>query len=97
MKNDAEAAWIRINDRLPELEQLVFLWDGKDIWIGDRSYLAEAEGWVWTNTNNRFGWDENKHYWDWDSEYDDEYKPTHWHPLPVPSAAMLAERAKGSQ
>jgi hypothetical protein len=70
--------WIRTEDRLPEEGQMVWLHDGTNTWIGSREH--EGDGWLWGNSYGNI-W-HNGAKWDGDCETDDDYKPTHWLPLP---------------
>jgi hypothetical protein len=73
--------WVRIADRLPELGEIVWLWEeGRGPWIGSRDD-PDNEGWLWGNAYGAM-W-HNGVKWDADVEQDDEYKPTHWQPLPL--------------
>ena len=73
--------WVRIEDRLPELGEIVWLWEqGRGPWIGSRGD-PDSEGWLWGNAYGSM-W-HNGAKWDADVEQDDEYKPTHWQPLPL--------------
>jgi len=79
--------WISVKVRLPELEQTVIIcyesgYDGSPTYaFGGR--VDDAEGWLWGITDARLGIRPN------DSvhnviEADDDYKVTHWTPLPPP-------------
>jgi hypothetical protein len=81
--------WISVKDRKPRLDQMVLVayasgHDGSPIYAwGAR--INEGDGWLWgTKTGygsaihpeKDFGWN--------DIEADDDYKVTHWMPLPKP-------------
>ena len=73
--------WIRTDERLPELGEIVWLWEEfRGPWIGSRD-CPDFEGWLWGNAYGTI-W-RNGQKWDADVEQDDEYKPTHWQPLPL--------------
>ena len=77
------SGWIDVKDRTPDTidgkdysENVFVICDGK---LEVMSYgWVDAEpvgGWVWSNCYGDIRGD---------SEWDDEYKPTHWMPLPKP-------------
>jgi len=75
MKSD----WQKVSeDNLPGLDEIVWLWDGKIMWVGGRA--DDGDGWLWANTY--FNVWHNGTRWDGDLEVDDDYKPTHWKRLP---------------
>lgn len=75
------SAWVRCEDRHPALGEIVWLWEeGRGPWIGSRDN-PDNEGWLWGNAYGTM-W-HNGVKWDADVEHDDEYKPTHWQPLPL--------------
>lgn len=65
---------------MPAFGQIVWLFDGKRVWLGGCE--DDGEGWLWGNTYGQI-W-HNGMNWDGDLETDDDYKPTHWMPLPEP-------------
>lgn len=72
-------AWVRCEDRLPELGEIVWLWEeGRGPWIGSRD--DAGEGWLWGKAYGSIWHTGEK--WDADVEQDDDYKPSHWMPLP---------------
>ncbi len=76
--------WIRVEDRLPEIEVVVMVryvseFDKSDIYaFGAR--CDDVDGWLWgvartdINITKDAGWN--------DVEADDDYPVTHWMPLP---------------
>lgn len=74
----ASDPWILVSSTLPDLGQLCWLWDGKRCWIGAR--IQEDDGWLWGNSYGSFWWDGKQ--WQGEIEEDDDYRPTHWMPLP---------------
>lgn len=76
--------WIKVSDKLPELDTPVWLRMPENIMIvGERG--SSTDGWVWAACYgfyfNAIGeWDANE------SDASDEYEPTHWQPLPQPPA-----------
>ena len=79
------SAWIECAAQLPELGQIVWLYEAdRGIWIGSRDD-ADSEFWLWGNAYAAL-WHNGKE-WDADVEQDDDYQPTHWMPLPeLPNA-----------
>lgn len=75
------ADWLKVTEDNPKLGDIVWLWDGKTIWIGGRE-MVDSEYWLWGKTYGST-W-HNCEKWDADLETDDDYKPTHWLPLPSP-------------
>ena len=80
--------WIPVTEKLPELDEMVWLYENGRIFIGCRSHF-DNEGWLWCRA------DEPAEYrqalkekfgdgWDMAPESDDDYKPTYWMPLPKP-------------
>jgi hypothetical protein len=79
--NRAMADWILVTDRLPDFDDVVWLHEpGRGTWIGSRSF--DGDGWLWANSYGQFWRGDSK--WEADAETDDDYKPTHWRPLPEP-------------
>jgi hypothetical protein len=83
---DARASgptWISIEQRKPPEDEPVWLWGATEgLWIGTFSY-PDADGWCFTKCYRVPSFIDGK----WDSEeaeWDDDYAPTHWMPLPVP-------------
>lgn len=78
-----QSNWISCDDRLPELGEIVFLHEkDRATWVGSRD-MAE-EGWLWSNSYGSFWFNKTLNKWEADTEQDDDYKPTHWTPLPIP-------------
>ena len=77
----SSADWLEVTEDNPKLGDIVWLWDGKNIWVGGRE-MIDNEDWLWGNSYCSM-W-HNGQEWDADLETDDDYKPTHWLPLPSP-------------
>lgn len=75
------------DDNMPPMDEIVWLYDGRTIWIGGRA--DDCDGWLWGNTYGSI-W-HNGLKWDGDLETDDEYKPTHWMRLPEPPNAEVSD------
>jgi hypothetical protein len=79
--------WRLIADEKPPEGVPVWLADVEagDIWCG--TFEFEDEGWNFTNTYGQHfyfdGWKTDT------AEWDDDYKPTHWMPLPPLPAAIV--------
>lgn len=81
---DMTSIWQPVRaDNLPPLDEIVWLWDGRIMWIGGRA--DDSDGWLWANTYGR-AWHDGKK-WHGDLETDDDYKPTHWMRMPQPPSA----------
>ena len=67
--------WVSVLERLPtpklDSETVLAVLNGT-LAVMSYAYI-QNEGWVWANCYGDI---------DGDGEYDDEYKPTHWMPLP---------------
>lgn len=80
-----ETQWRTIETAPPE-DTPIWLYEDGRIWIG--TYIYEGEGWMFTNCYGSQFWDGSK--WDCsDAELDDDYRPTHW--MPLPSAPSQGE------
>ena len=86
----APQGWAAVTDTMPPLDEIVWLWNGSRIWIGGRAW--DCDGWLWGNTYNHIWHNGTK--WDGEIETDDDYKPTHWMPLPQPPNDKLRDAAK---
>ena len=84
--------WIKVSDRLPEcihkysndssgLERFsdnVLAWCDDQLMVLSLQYIRFEDntfGYIWSNCSGNINCDE--------SEWDDEYNPTHWMPLPT--------------
>jgi hypothetical protein len=72
--------WIPCTDRLPPLDEIVWLASGDSLWLGSR--INADDGWLWgiTYGSPRFI---GKAWVVEDVEADDS-QPDHWSPLPTP-------------
>lgn len=76
-----EYHWIKIDDRLPDVDTPVWLWGPDDgiwddgIWIG-----ARAEGGIWGKIYGSLYHDDDG--WKFFDLEVYDYHPTHWMPLP---------------
>ena len=73
-----------VSDRLPPLDEAVWLYDLSTgaIWVGVRWH--DGYGSVWGHSYRNFWWVDEKHRWEGDCIADDDYQPTHWAPLITP-------------
>ena len=75
--------WISVNNELPELEQPIWMYfDGK-IKMGCLSNYGN-EGWLWCALDYMPYCIKSTQKWDIEPISDDDYKVTHWMPLPKP-------------
>jgi hypothetical protein len=74
--------WISVEDELPPLDQPVWLFEKGRISIGFRT-IFNMDGWFWSTTYDYADYRPSIG-WDMCPECDDDYKPTHWQPLPTP-------------
>lgn len=80
--------WIKVDDKLPNLETPVWMYLGDKIKMGCRSNYG-GEGWLWCALEygpyyNEYYIEKYGHPWDFCPISDDDYQPTHWMPLPKP-------------
>jgi len=73
--------WISVDEQLPELDLPVWLACGDNLFIGYR--IVGIVGWRWCNCYGSIYWDKIK-WSSFDADADD-YAPTHWMPLPLPT------------
>lgn len=75
--------WIKCSERLPDIARPVWLAleDGSMI-IGGRG--LDGDDWLWCNAYNTQYLDKLGNWCCTNLEFDDEYLPTHWQPLPAP-------------
>jgi len=79
--------WIKCSERMPDENQAVY-WYQEDhplnVWIGDYSDNGVGEL-VPTKSYEEPEWYSDAKQWRTPfAEWDADYKPTHWHPLPEP-------------
>ena len=72
--------WNNVNECLPKIDQPCFLWDGRRMWIGCRTFDADNCVWAWSNSHGGIEWNG----WEWatDKVVDRDYQPTYWMALP---------------
>ena len=93
--------WIKCSDRTPPESQPVWLWDGNRLWIGAYEYCNDDPGGWFYGMGYGERW--NSFYARWelmDNDWDDDYQPTHWMPLPEPPVETTdqgAERSEGDE
>jgi len=85
IKNPMFQQWIPIEQELPDIDQIVWLYNGNThtAWVGGRAEDNSDDEylfWLWGNSYGSF-W-HNGERWTGDIELDDDYQPTHWLPLP---------------
>lgn len=84
--------WLAVSTELPAVGAVVWLWDGKKMWIGGRDFV-DCDTWLWGNAYSSPWWDGGR--WDGDIECDDDYQPTHWKGLPNPPNDPALRPPKG--
>ena len=72
--------WVAVSERLPEIGVPVFAWEGGYIVWRVREFI-DSDGWNWCNA---YSTHHTRSGWECEDEFDDEYAPTHWMPLPEP-------------
>src|SRR3990167_7914347 len=88
--------WIPVSERLPGLEQVVLVhfasgYDGSPVYAwGAR--CDDSEGWLWGISSSRSGIHPKENADFNDIEADDDYKVTHWMPLPAPPASPAGRK-----
>ncbi len=73
--------WNNVNEVLPPIDQPCFLWDGRRMWIGARTFDASNCVWAWSNSYGGVEW--NRSAWNMDHTVVRDYRPTHWMPFPT--------------
>ena len=71
--------WISCANKLPEIDQPVWLMQDRYIWIG-----AQVDDGVWSNAYHRMWYNNDLECWECDADLDDDYQPDYWMPLPLP-------------
>lgn len=81
--SDKKYQWIRVEDQEPPLDTPIWLYAGNKIFIGGLIMAGgiDDEFKAWANANMS-AWNRCDGSWDADLEFDDDYHPTHWMPLP---------------
>ena len=84
-------AWKRIEDGLPPLDEVVWLYlpDVGQPVIGCREMVDNAS-WLWANAHGNCWYDEEAGQWRADCESGDDYQPSHWMRLPKPPVDLSA-------
>lgn len=82
--SDTTYQWIRVEDHEPTLNTPMWLCTGNKVFIGG---LIMVEGIdetfkAWATVSMMNVYFERDGTWSADFEYDDDYYPTHWMPLP---------------
>ena len=79
--------WIKCSEKTPPEKEPVWLFDGKDMWIGSYEYCDDDPGGWFYGKGYGLTWNQfhGKHELT-DNEWDDDYQPSHWMPLPEPPA-----------
>ena len=80
--------WRPISDG-PPADVLVILTDGRRGWLGCKTWVDDDEnsGYVYTNLDDpRICWTGAN--WEFTPDYDDEYRPSHWCPMPDPREVL---------
>ena len=78
----ASFGWIACSSRMPDLGDVVWLWQ-PDLgpYIGSRED-TDGDGWLWGKAYDNAWW--NGTQWKAEVYQEDDYQPTHWMPLPRP-------------
>jgi hypothetical protein len=78
--------WINCEKQTPPegIPVWLFQHDRVSPWVGAYEYCGDDPGgWFYGNTYGSEYWD-GSNWKAFDNEWDDEYRPTHWMPLPDP-------------
>lgn len=89
-RQESVVTWRSVEDGLPDLDLLCLLYDQENDrgWIGCRSHVV-GEGWLWHETWGTAHWDGMR--WNASELEADDYKVTHWCPLPGPTDRMIEQ------
>lgn len=84
--------WIMVTDKLPPLDESVWLYDEStgDIWIGARR--LEHYGWAWARSYGTFWWSGRTSQWEGDCITDAGLHPSHWAPLITPPSRAVGDK-----
>lgn len=74
--------WISVEEELPEEDEIVFCYDGKDINVG--GYADMGDGWFWGRCYDTVYYSSEDRKWLGDIEVDNDYEITHWKRMPNP-------------
>ena len=85
--------WISVGDKLPEVKKENDNWsDNVLAWCSGRLHIM-AYGWVDEGEEGRgYAWADCYGLIDGDPEWDDNYAPTHWMPLPAEPAQIAQKK-----
>lgn len=88
LMTDKTYQWIGIEEQMPALDTPVWLYDGNKVFIGGLIIVNVGDDpfHAWASTYMMNVYFEKDGTWSADFEYDDDYFPTHWMPLPTPPA-----------
>ena len=73
--------WIKASDRLPPIDEVVWLYENGSIYTGGRADCED--GWLWGMCYQDAYWLDDDG-WIGEIMADSRYKPTHWMPKPMP-------------
>lgn len=93
MENVQMNTLISVNESLPEKEEIVFCYDPDLNYAFFGAIMDSGEGAVWCRCADILGASVDGDEWDcWNIQNDNDYKVTHWAPLPKP--LIMAEKAQ---
>ena len=86
--------WIPVTENMPEQDVPVWTWDGNSILCMCWSLvdMEDGVGLAWVRVYDPYWWDSKWHVSD--SDWDDEYLPVVWQPLPSPPQESIKKDNK---
>lgn len=85
----AARRWIPVDEDLPDesIPVWVYIPDIGQPVVMSLEEVGEGEL-AWCNAQHLFWYDKDLETWSCEPDFDDDYRPTHWQPLPEPPEAI---------